>query len=60
MHVNDINHHLAESGVREQMNTLTAYVDASQVYGSDLERGFQLREFSNGKSHIILQLVPPC
>ncbi|MEO5720202.1 MAG: peroxidase family protein [Chthoniobacterales bacterium] len=30
-------------GVREQMNVITAYLDASQVYGSDKARALELR-----------------
>jgi hypothetical protein len=30
-------------GVREQVNAITAYIDASNVYGSDDERSFALR-----------------
>ncbi|MGJ8698285.1 MAG: peroxidase family protein [Verrucomicrobiaceae bacterium] len=30
-------------GVREQINAITAYIDASMVYGSDEERAFALR-----------------
>ena len=37
------------SGVREQMNILTAFIDASFVYGSDEERAFQLRSFVDGR-----------
>lgn len=36
------------SGVREQMNMNTAYIDASQVYGSDAARTRQIRQLSGG------------
>lgn len=32
-----------DQGVRQQFNFLTAYIDASNVYGSDLERAHELR-----------------
>ena len=32
-----------ENGVRQQINIITAFVDASNVYGSDEERAFALR-----------------
>jgi peroxidase len=41
-----------QSGIREQMNVLTAYVDASQVYGSDAERSHQLRRYSKGQMRV--------
>ena len=34
---------------REQINVLTAFIDASQVYGSDPETADSLRTFSDGK-----------
>lgn len=34
---------------RQQINTLTAFIDASQVYGSDAYRAEKLRTFSDGK-----------
>lgn len=36
------------SGMREQFNILTSFLDASQVYGSDQERAEQLRAFNRG------------
>jgi peroxidase len=34
---------------REQINSVTSYIDASQVYGSDLTRAAALRTFADGK-----------
>lgn len=34
---------------RQQINTITAFIDASQVYGSDSYRAAALRTFSDGK-----------
>ena len=34
----------SSSGVREQINGITAYIDASQVYGSDDVRAYNLRK----------------
>ncbi|ODM94302.1 Peroxidasin [Orchesella cincta] len=39
----------AGTGIREQFNILTAFLDASQVYGSDAERAEQLRAFNGGR-----------
>jgi peroxidase len=32
------------NGIREQVNEITAYIDASNVYGSDSDRAFALRD----------------
>ena len=34
---------------REQVNQITSYIDASNVYGSSLDRAHSLRTFSSGK-----------
>ncbi|XP_046386027.1 uncharacterized protein LOC124155895 isoform X2 [Ischnura elegans] len=39
-------------GVREQLNQVTAYVDASFVYGSDVCEARALREFSGGRMNV--------
>lgn len=35
-------------GWREQINQVTAFVDASTIYGSDLKRAESLRSFKKG------------
>lgn len=35
--------------VRQQMNTLTAFIDAGQVYGSDDSRAKRLRDLTSDK-----------
>ena len=37
------------STVRQQLNEITAWIDASNVYGSDEERANELRSFKGGK-----------
>jgi peroxidase len=38
-----------ESVPRQQMNQITAWIDASNVYGSDVERAAELRRFKRGE-----------
>ncbi len=40
---------LDENGLNQQSNALTAFLDGSQVYGSDLETADSLRSFDGGK-----------
>ncbi|MCB1236960.1 MAG: peroxidase, partial [Verrucomicrobiae bacterium] len=39
----DRSYHEIVDGVRQQLNEITAYIDASNVYGSDAERAAELR-----------------
>lgn len=41
-----------ENGIREQLNEITGFLDASMVYGSDDERAALLREFQGGRMRI--------
>ena len=36
-------------GARQQVNSLTAFIDGSQIYGSDATRGAAVREFAGGR-----------
>lgn len=43
---------LTPTGVREQLNQVTAYVDASHTYGSDICEARKLRSFIGGQMNV--------
>lgn len=45
-------------GPREQMNQITAWIDSSNVYGSDLCEANDLRTFTGGRLNVTLHPVP--
>ena len=47
----DRSHYNIVNGVRQQVNQITAFVDASNVYGSDEERALELRTL-DGTGHL--------
>ncbi|QDV69917.1 peroxidase [Rosistilla carotiformis] len=49
---------LDANGTRQQYNVLTAFIDASQVYGSDTESQMRLRSFEGGQLDMPENLLP--
>ena len=45
-------------GLREQINSITAFLDAGAVYGSTSQRADQLRSFSEGQLNISADGLP--
>jgi len=50
--IHDHNSGLTINNPREQLNTISAWLDGSVVYGSSLSRSNSLRTFENGKMNI--------
>ena len=49
----------SSSATREQMNVLTAYVDSSNVYGSDMSKSRRLREGVGGRLKVLAHPMAP-
>jgi peroxidase len=49
IHLNRSEWVLDQDGVRQQINQITAWLDGSVVYGSDVTRAMELRTLSDGK-----------
>ena len=46
-------------GIRQQINEITAFLDGSQIYGSDLTRATALRSFEGGRLKVSDGDLPP-
>ena len=46
---------VCKRGRREQINVLTSYIDASNVYGSSKDEADRLRSKGDGKIHLLQQ-----
>ena len=49
MSIHRTTYHDGADGVRQQINEITSYIDASNVYGSNIVRAAALRTFNGGK-----------
>ena len=51
-----------EGSIRQQFNSISAFIDASNIYGSDFETSQALRNLHDGKgtlkSHVLGPLLP--
>lgn len=50
---------LVFAGRREQLNDMTSYIDASQVYGASTEHAYKLRSFVNGSLVVVMNQMLP-
>lgn len=49
-----------ELGWREQINQVTPYIDASTIYGSDVDTSDSIRTFRNGKENSVKYIFLVC
>ena len=53
--VRSVQHCEENGGRRNQVNGITAFLDGSQIYGSDLETAQKIRTFSNGELSVTIK-----